>query len=163
MSKSNKTRSLNWSTPIWITNLLWRWIFCRIFSWCYKGVGIIVIKELWSDRQANTSSTFGRHLGISEPLHQMVGGGLTKRITGCVETPVMSRASKMADCRWLSRIIVLFSEIIVQYKPNIMGLLTILKKMKQKEKEMRILMLYPFVVFSNAFWKWNMSLIQSSL
>lgn len=30
-----------------------------------------------------------------------------------------------------------------------MGLLTILKKMKQKEKEMRILMLYPFVVFLN--------------
>ena len=28
-----------------------------------------------------------------------------------------------------------------------MGLLTILKKMKQKEKEMRILMLYPFKVF----------------
>ena len=27
---------------------------------------------------------------------------------------------------------------------NSMGLLTILKKMKQKEKEMRILMLYPF-------------------
>ena len=28
---------------------------------------------------------------------------------------------------------------------NSMGLLTILKKMKQKEKEMRILMLYPFM------------------
>lgn len=34
-----------------------------------------------------------------------------------------------------------------------MGLLTILKKMKQKEKEMRILMLYPFKVFIFAIFR----------
>ena len=62
------------------TNLLRRRVFRRILSWCCKTVDIFIIKELWSDRQANTSPTFGRHLGTCEPFHQVARGESTSAI-----------------------------------------------------------------------------------
>lgn len=59
----------SWKLEIWgCSTLKWRAyllggrVLSRILSWCHRIVCIIVMKELRSHREPNTSATIGRHL-----------------------------------------------------------------------------------------------------